>query len=182
MRRLLHSLLACVLVAVPAAYPASAQPGTSEPTPRAANGTSGPLPVSLERIRRELERPVAQEVLRLPTTPTFTVIIEERLPLLSDFFGGEDWTFGPAPAQGMSHREFLDLVTPQYARPYASSVNGDLVQLLATSFATAYALQSGSNAVRSWLKARREAEAKREVEETLRQIRAQAPPPPPSPK
>jgi hypothetical protein len=175
-------MLACVLAATPAADPARAQSATSSSASGAPNGGSGPLPVSLDRIRRELERPLPREVLRLPTTPTFTVIIEERLPLLSDFFGGDDWTFGPAPAQGMSHREFLNLVTPEYARPYASSVNGDLLQVLATSFATAYALQSGSSAVRSWLKARREAEAKREVEETLKQIAAQAPPPPPAPK
>jgi hypothetical protein len=81
----------------------------------------------------------------------------------------------------MTHREFLNLVTPEYARPYASSVNGDLLQVLATSLATAYVMQSGSNIVRSWLKARREAEAKKEVEETLKQIQATPPKPPASP-
>lgn len=175
MRRLLLVAL-CVAGAVSLVTPAAAQKpaGGEVADPRAGQNTrSGQLPVSLDRIRRELDRPGPTDVLRLPETPTFTVVVEERLPLLREFFGGDAWTFGPAPATGMSHRDFLDLVTPKHVRPYASSVNGDLLQVLATSMATAYAMQSGANVVRSWLKARREAEAKREVEETLRQIEEQ---------
>lgn len=184
MRRLLPVVFACLVTAATTTDVASAQPTgppAAGPSRTASDGASGTLPVSLDRIRRELSRPAPRDTLRLPTTPTFTVVVEQRLPLLDEFFGGEGWTFGPAPSTGMSHRDFLDLVTPPYMRPYGSSVNGDLVQVLATSLATAYAMQGGANIVRSWLKARREAEAKKEVEATLRQIEAQPPKPPVTP-
>jgi hypothetical protein len=68
-------------------------------------------PVSLERIRRGLDRTPAITIAE--DIPRFYVEVERELPRLEHFFPGSELSVGPAPYGGMTHSEFLAMVTPQ---------------------------------------------------------------------
>lgn len=116
MTTLLRIVLSGALLAMVAA-PASATPQVGSPPPaeNAATAESQPLasvdlPVSLERIRRQLrELPESTESnLRL----SYYIEVYGRAPAV-DLFGGFDLHTGPVPYGGPTHAEFLDVVTPQ---------------------------------------------------------------------
>lgn len=160
-------------LAVPPGFAAArpAQPqeprATDEDVPDAG---SSALPVSLDRIRRGLERADRHDALVLPDMPIFSVSVERRLPRLDAYYGSGRWTYGPAMPSAMSHREFLEAVTPKDALPYGSFTSGELAQVVATSLGSAYLLQTLTSAIKDAFRKRKEADAKREVQETLDEI------------
>jgi len=100
--------------APPASQP---PPAGQDPPPAAAPGQGPPdpgLPVSLDRIRKgltsesklKLELPVRDDIPRyymeVTATPDFKAFLE-------DF----DLNFGPVPGAGMTHQEFMQMVTPK---------------------------------------------------------------------
>ena len=111
------------------------QTGTTAPASReaaqvAVSSSEQPSPAdaaSLERIKSRL----AQEPsLVLPSEPPmFSVFVEAKLPSLDSFLG-PGWTNGPALPMAVSHREFLDMVTPKVAQPYGSFGPKELAVLL----------------------------------------------------
>jgi hypothetical protein len=158
----------CLLLLV-TAVPASGQPGGSArpapavfPAPPAAapgttvNGASpngdaeGDWWMSLERIRRELARP---DTLRRLTGDdgriVFRVEVEGRLPDFGVFIGKDTPLVGPSPWGSMTHSDFLELVTPPVMRQYGAFTNSDLLQVLATSVAGAFALKGAEKAVKA---------------------------------
>jgi hypothetical protein len=165
----------------PAAAQSAAAPGAQAATPQTATATEGPA--ALGRIRTALEQ-APQTVLTMPETPEFNVVIEGKLPRFEDFVApGELATYAMPVA--MTHGEYLAAATPPEARPFASSVNGDLAQVIATSVGTRLALTAIAQALKHAFRSRKEEEAKREVEGVLEELRrregATAPAPPPSP-
>jgi hypothetical protein len=167
----------------PAAAPASAagvgaapQSRAPRATPTATEATQAApdslddVPVSLERIREALER-APTPVIKLPERPTFSVRVDGKLPAFEDFVApGELRTYAMPAA--MSHHEFLDMVTPPEYRAYASSVNGELVQLIATSVAAKLAMSSVTNAIKQGWHDRKERQARDEVDAVLEALRA----------
>jgi hypothetical protein len=178
-----------VLAAVLGAPSAVAQtpPATSAATPASQAAEPAPdEPASLGRIRSALEQ-APQTVLKMPDTPAFNIVIEGRLPRFEDFVSAGELTSYAMPS-AMTHSEYLAMVTPAEARPFASSVNGDLVQVIATSVATSLALSAIAQALKSTFRSRKEEEAKKEVEAVLDELKrrdadkAQPLPPPPDPR
>ena len=155
-------LLVVALCLAPAAH------GQTPPEPEP---TSEPLPVSLERIRRDLARPDAlRSSAERGRGPMFRVEIEAPLPRFSDFVGDGELLASPSPWGGMTHHEFLAMVTPPQARAYGAFTNGDLLQVVATSLASAYAVQGALGlveGVKAMLRERRTSAAKAEVAEVL---------------
>ncbi len=92
---------------------APAQAGDQRPrvTPAAADVDA--LPFSLARIKRELAEapPLVQDVLRLHY---YIEVYGKRREL--DILGDFDLVHGPVRYGAPTHREFLDLVTPQEFR------------------------------------------------------------------
>lgn len=126
------------------------------------------LPVDLDRIQRALARPPA---LKLDTNrPVFRVEVFGRQPTIEDILG-PDFLRGPVPYGGMTHGEFLNMVTPKDVQGYAAFSNKEAVTVAATSFALRWALRQ---AVQKYKDAKQEREreaARREVEDALAALR-----------
>jgi hypothetical protein len=129
------------------------------------------LPVNVDRIQRALSRPPA---IRLESERTvFRIEIFGRKPTIEDILG-RDYLKGPAPAGAMTHREFLNLVTPKDVQGYAAFDNKQAAMVALTSV-TAQVLQwAVQKAIGKYKDAKSEREreaARKEVEEALAELR-----------
>jgi len=173
--------MALLIPAVAAAQPQERQ----KPQPDAVDVDE--LPVSVPRVQRELQRP---QTLNLEATePLFRVeVTAERPRWLTeiDWLGTED-RVGPIVPHPTPHEQFLARVTPQLAQPYQGFSQGELLQVVITSFLQGLAMREAAEALKDELRRRREEEARREVDESIerwkdqleRQRREQQKPPPP---
>lgn len=124
------------------------------------------LPISLERIEERLERtPVIDlETLR----PTFRVQIigtRPRWTLGIDWLGTEE---GFKPPAGIPwHNQYLNMVTPAQARSFGAFEGTDLLQVMGTSVAQGLAAGLLAGKIKSTLRARREREAREEVDAAI---------------
>jgi hypothetical protein len=166
----------------------AATPGaTQEPqgaTPTTPSKQTGPSDASLERIQKKLMQDPAIKLDKQPESgrgaTTFRVRVDAPT-LTAEQILGPDFLRGPVPTMGMTHQEFLDLVTPKDVRGYAAFTNAQGVTVALTSTALQWALR---NALEEWRNAKderaREA-AHKEVQEAvaaLRQARRDAGLPP----
>lgn len=113
--------LAALIIAamLPAPGPAVAQQRPAEPEPAAE--TSRPaeqVPISVERVRRELARPIPPRAgaLRLD----YYIEVYGKASALA-FLEGVDFT-GPAPYGAPTHREILNMITPKEFRAPAADI------------------------------------------------------------
>lgn len=134
-----------------------------------------PSEASLERIQKKLMRDPAIKLDKHPVhpdrgLPRFRVQVDAPALTIEQILG-PDFLRGPVPATGMTHQEFLDLVTPTDVRGYAAFTNKEGLTVALTSTALQWALKS---ALEEWRRAKderaREA-ARKEVEETLTALR-----------
>jgi hypothetical protein len=160
-----------LLLAALAVLPRQAPPAPSSVTTIAAQPPAGldpnDLPVDVERIQRALAQPPA---IRLESDkPVFRVEVFGEKPTIEDILGTEYWK-GPVAYGGMTHQEFLDMVTPRDVQGYAAFSNKEGATVAATSFLLKWALQK---AVQNYKDARteraREA-ARKEVEAALAEL------------
>jgi hypothetical protein len=176
-RNVVAVTLAALLAAAPA-NPALASPGQTEPgqsgapAPKPAAREPPPvdpdaLPIDIARIRKELERPEPRVHLEF-MRPVFQIEVIQKRP---EWLGEIDWLENernvPHPTRPAWHDEFLAMTTPPQARLYGQSNNLDLLQLVATSVVQAALTDALVSKVRSARAARREAEARREVDEAI---------------
>jgi hypothetical protein len=179
------AFLVCMLTA-PASQQGTAPSGTdataakSQPSadaPPAANGDD--IPVSVKRIQRALASPPAIKVLDPKTRdgrPVFRVEIEADKVDLQAILG-KDFLRGVASYGGMTHKEFLDLVTPNDVKGYAAFSNAEGVTVAATSIALKWAVLKAFDALKKAKDEREQEQARKEVEaalEALRQARRAA--------
>ena len=149
------------------------------PAPTPANGTTTPgqangsgldpdaLPVSLERIQRALARPPAIKL--KGDTPVFRVEVFGKKPTIEDILGPEFYK-GAVKYGGMTHQEFLNMVTPKDVQGYAAFSNKEAATVAATSFMLQWALQK---AIHKFSEAKQEREkeaARREVLDALAEL------------
>jgi hypothetical protein len=78
---------------------------------------------------------------------------------------------GAVPYGGMTHQEFLDLVTPDDVRGYAAFSNAEGFTVAATSIALQWAVLKAIDALKKAKDARAQEAASREVEEALEALR-----------
>jgi hypothetical protein len=157
----------------------------------------GKLPVSLDRIKRELDEPPAPLSSRaLKVAPvdlpdiappsgseegkrgtTFRVRVEANrfeFPSFSESLKGA--VVDVPPPGGLYHSEVMSLITPPGFRGMEPFTNGEVVQLLATSLATALAIKGGvwaAGKATNWLRLQREAEAREQVQQELEEFKRQ---------
>ena len=122
------------------------------------------LPVSLDRIQRALSAPPAIELKE--KNPVFRLEIFGRKPTLEDILGERFW-IGPTPYGGMTHREYLDMVTPKEAQPFGAFTGGHLVAQAALTLVEQWALKSAITKFRQALTNREREAARKEVLEAL---------------
>jgi hypothetical protein len=135
------------------------------------------LPVSIDRIRKALGREPSISTDTSTAQPTFRVRIEENLPVRIPFFTPRDVSVGVLPPGPMSHYEFLRMVTPEQARPYAAFNQKELAIVTATTIANALiakAAVAGIRAARTSMQQRRLERLRREIAADVAAIEAAA--------
>jgi hypothetical protein len=131
------------------------------------------LPVSLDRIQRALAAPGILQSLE-PTVrdgrPVYRVDIEGAKIDMRTLLGKEALR-GPVPYGGMTHQEFLDMVTPDDVRGYAAFSNAEGITVAATSIALQWAVLKAIDELKKAKDAREHDAAANEVEEALEALR-----------
>jgi len=125
------------------------------------------LPVSVERIQRALEAPPAISL--KAQHPVFRLEVFGRKPTLEDVLGEKFW-LGPTPYGGMTHQEFMNMVTPKQFQPYAGFTGKYLLAETALTLAQTWALKA---AIRKFQDAKEEHEreaARKEVLDALAEL------------
>jgi hypothetical protein len=145
--------------------------GGAEPERAAADGieadSQGDLPVSVDRVQRALSRPPAIDV--NGEAPVFRVEVLSKKLTIEDILG-PDYLKGPVPRAGMTHQEFLDMVTPKDYQGYAPYTNGEGMTIAATSFALKWALQKAMHKYETAKEGREQEAAKEEVRKALEEL------------
>jgi hypothetical protein len=170
-------LLAGLLSGAPMQSGAANEPEPSAKTPTSGSpaqaSTSGDLPVSLKRIQRALSGPPAIRLIESKTRngrPVYRVDVEgEKVDIRALL--GRDSLRAPAPYGGMTHQEFLDLVTPNDVRGYAAFSNGQGMVVAATSIALQWAALKAIDKLKEAKDERAKEQARKEVEEALEALR-----------
>jgi hypothetical protein len=164
------ALLASI-VAGPLQQTQPPKPSPSAPAQKpdpAAKVTAADLGVDLDRIQRALARtPRLQFDDKLQ--PVFRVQIFGDKPTIEDILGPEFWK-GPVPHGGMTHQEFLTLVTPKDVQGYAAFSNEEGARVAATSFLFQWALQRAVQKYNETQDATAREAARREVEQALKEL------------
>jgi hypothetical protein len=136
-------------------------------TPAQSDDSAADLPVSLERIKRDLLRVPA---IRLQgDRNVYRVEVIGRKPTIEDILG-PDYLKGPTPAGAPTHQEFLDLVTPKDFQGYAAFNNREAMTVAATSFALQWALQRAIHKFETAKQERDREAARKEVQEALAEL------------
>lgn len=155
-------LLFMLLQATPATPPNSS-----------AGDATEDLPVSLSRIQRALSAAPALKMLEPEMRngrPVFRVEIEgEKIDLRTLL--AKDALRGAVQYGGMTHQEFLDLVTPDDVRGYAAFSNAEGITVAATSIAVQWAVLKAMDALKKAKDASEQESARKEVEEALEALR-----------
>ena len=96
----------------------------------------------------------------------FRVEVLGKKPTIEDILG-PDYLKGPVPNAGMSHQEFLDMVTPKDVQGYAAFSNREGITVAATSFALQWALQKAIHKFETAQQDREREAARKEVQDAL---------------
>jgi hypothetical protein len=171
-------LVAAVVAAAPAQQTQAARPQatSAEQTSQAAAASAiSDLGLDLDRIQRALgQTPRLQ--FDEKKNPVFRVEVFGAKPTIEDILGPEFWK-GPVPYGGMTHQEFLAMVTPKDVQGYAAFSNEEGATVAATSFLLQWTLQRAIQKYRETKDARAREAARQEVLEALEaleQARAKA--------
>jgi hypothetical protein len=150
--------------------PQSQQPPAPAPSAQAntpdANDKLKPedLPVSIDRIQRALAAPKPIELKE--QHPVFRLEVFGKKPTLEDLLGEKFW-IGPTPYGGMTHQEFLDMVTPKLAQPYAGFTGKYLAAEVGLTLAEQWALKQAMRKLRDAKEEREKEAARKEVMDAL---------------
>ena len=167
----------------PPAPSASPEPSSPAATPQSsgqeAQETTKPnLPVSLDRIRKALEKQPVQLFLKLPDQPTFKVEVQER-NRLQELLATLDFSGGPTPAGGLYAAEMQRVMFPSVsnplAQPYAAFNQPELLTIIIQNLVGKYLIGKAFSALTAADRARAEAAARDEVRQTIAQYCAAQP-------
>ena len=175
------TVLLFLLLQVTPAQQSNGSPGSdpsTKPPPAAGASETQPapideLPVSLTRIQRALSNPTALKVydpVMRDGRPVYRVDIEGARIDMQTLLGKESLR-GAVPYGGMTHQEFLDMVTPDDVRGYAAFSNAEGITVAATSIALQWAVLKAIDVHKKAQDAREQEAARKQVEEALEALR-----------
>lgn len=141
----------------------------ARPSAAPAASESIELPVNLERIQEAISRPPAIK----PTTtrPVFRVEVFADKPTIEDILG-PDYLRGPVPNAGMTHQEFLQMVTPVEYRGMSMFTNGEALTIAATSLALQWAYMKAVDKLKDARTERAKEAARQEVIDAMNALEA----------
>jgi hypothetical protein len=141
----------------PADPPAAAADAVQTPSPAPNLTPAFDLPVSLDRIRKELERPPLLSIKGVRDQPTFRVEVQER-NRLQDIISTLDFSGGPVPAGGLYAAEMQRVMFPSVSnplrQPFAAFNQPELMTIIIETIAGTYLVKKAAGAA---TKAEREA-------------------------
>lgn len=158
-------LIAVLFTAVLAAGPLQAQDAGTSPV---ADDTAFKLPVSVDRIKDQLQQPPTLLSLKMINeVPTFRVQIQERQKI-EELLGSLNFKPGPTPAGGLYMAEQQRLAFPAVdhplAQPYAAFNHGELLTILVENLVRGYLGGKAMNALSAAERQRADAAARDEVQ------------------
>ncbi len=149
---------------------AQAEPSQAEPSQQIArNGESIDLPVSVGKIQKAISRPAA--IQPRSDRVVFRVEVFAKKPTVEDILG-PDYLKGPVPYGGMTHSEFLNMVTPNEYKGYSVFTNKEGMIVAATSLAMQWALMKAIDKLKDAQTERAREAARREVLEAMNELEA----------
>jgi hypothetical protein len=125
------------------------------------------LPVSLARIQKAISRPPA--ITTQSDRPVFRVEVFARKPTVEDILG-PDYLKGPVPYGGMTHQEFLNMITPAEYRGYSMFSNKEGLAVAATSLALQWALMKAIDKLKDAGNERAKDAARKEVLDAMNEL------------
>ena len=164
-------LVSALAVAPPIAATQTPEPQTAtKPAPQVE-----PSDASLERIQKKLMRDPTIKLDKQPAEsgrglPTFRVRVDAPALTIEQILC-PDYLRGPVPASGMTHQEFLDLVTPKDVRGYAAFTNKEGITVALTATALQLALKQALEEWRSAKDERAREAARKEVDDAIAALR-----------
>jgi hypothetical protein len=161
------AFLVAVSLAGAPQQPSPQAPETAAPAQPATADTRVELPVSLTKIKKGLSRPPA--IRAQETRPVFRVEVIAKRPTMIELLG-PDYLIGPVPYGGMTHQEFLNMVTPTEYRGYSMFSNKEAITVAATSLALQWALLKAVDKLKDARTERAKEAARREVIEAMNQL------------
>lgn len=161
-------LLVVALAAAPSRALAQAPPEQPAPLSQ-ANGEAVNLPVSLAKIQKAIAKPPAIK----PRTDrvVFRVEVFAKKPTVEDILG-PDYLKGPVPYGGMTHQEFLNMVTPNEYKGYSIFTNKEGMTVAATSLALQWALMKAIDKLKEASTERAKEAARKEVLAAMNELEA----------
>jgi hypothetical protein len=153
----------------PASGAAPAQKA-SPPSTAASSDNDADLPVSLDRIRKALERPPLFPVQVSGSLPTFRVDVQER-NRLQDILSTLDFSSGPRVAGGLYASEMQRVMFPSVSnplrQPYAAFSQPELLTIIIENLAGRYLANKLSGAFTADDRAAAEAAARDELRRVI---------------
>ena len=149
---------------------ALAQAPSEPPAPAAqSSGAQVDLPVSIEKIQKAISRPPAIN----PKTDrvVFRVEVFAKKPTIEDILG-PDYLKGPVPYGGMTHQEFLNMVTPSEYKGYSIFTNKEGLIVAATSLALQWTLMKAIDKLKEARTERAKEAARKEVIDAMNELDA----------
>jgi hypothetical protein len=162
-----HALVLTAAAAAAGASPQQGAPAAPAETPQTQAALE--LPVDLEKIQEALSRP--QAIRTTSDRPVFRVEVFAPKPTIEAILG-PDYLKGPVPYGGMTHSEFLNMVTPVEYRGYSMFTNKEGIAIAATSLAMQWALMKAVDKFREAQNERAKEAARREVIEAMNELEA----------
>jgi len=167
--RLVFLMVAAMAVAAPASAQQSTTSSADGATP-ASNQVAGDLPVSLDRIREQLNKPAESRLHNLDVKPDFTVQIAEQRRI-DEIMSKLDFKSGPAPAGGLyvyeQQRMLFNPTDHPLQQPYAAFSGGEFITIAVENLIAKYLGGRVLSALTSAERARAEAQARGEVEQAI---------------
>jgi hypothetical protein len=153
--------------------PAAAPPPSPSPVAGSPPSPDTPrlnLPISIERIRKELEQKPLRPVFTLREQPTFRIEVQER-NRLQELIASLDFRSGPAPAGGLYAAEMQRVMFPSVSnplrQPFAAFNQPELITILIQTIAGKYLAGRALNAITNAEHAAAEAAARAELRRTI---------------
>jgi hypothetical protein len=164
----------CLMLVLAVGVPQSPPPAPAVASEPAAEQAPAPtvdpesIGVSLERIQKGVAKP--QGIKLSENRQVYRVEIFGEKPSIEDILGPDFWR-GPVPYSGMTHQEFLDMVTPKDVQGYAAYSNKQGMVVAATSIALQWALQKALDKYKDAKNERAKEAAQKEVQDALDALR-----------
>jgi hypothetical protein len=174
---MLMRLTALAFTAILVAVPSMAQPSSSTQSPSPVKDdkdkkSEAGLPVSLDKIKKELEQPPAPTLRGLNETPMFKLEIHEKPRIsLDELIKSLDFKAGPVPAGGMYaaevQRQAFPATNNPLSQPYAPFNQGELLTVLIENLVGKYLAGKASNAITSSMREHAMTAAREEVQQAV---------------